>query len=127
MQLFDSRILKTSIFDIFQVRQGQWLAIATQFLDTIWYLLHFLVEVIKISQVSIKFVKICWFQQLMEPLFYSKRLENLNFWHDSGQALRMTGNSNPISWHSWIYVTYSGRGDQIAHTCVEIDEISRLD
>jgi len=72
-------------------------------------------------------VKISVFQQLMEPLLDSETLEKLKFWHDSGQALRTTGNRNPISWQNWIYATYSGRGDQTAHTSVEIDKISRLD
>ena len=66
-------------------------------------MLHFLVEVIKIWQASIKFVKIAGFQQLMQPLLYSKRLENLNFWHLSSQARWMTGNSNPISRHNWSW------------------------
>ena len=39
----------------------------------------------------------------------------------------MTGNCKLISRHNWIYATYSGRGDQTAHTVAEIDKISQLD
>ena len=38
----------------------------------------------------------------------------------------MTGNSNPISRHNWIHVTYSGRGDQTAHDTGKIIKISHL-
>ena len=38
----------------------------------------------------------------------------------------MTGNSNLISRHNWIYVTYCGRGDQTAHSSGEIVEMPHL-
>jgi len=38
----------------------------------------------------------------------------------------MTGNSDPISRHNWIYVTYSGRGDQTASDGGKSVNISHL-
>ena len=38
----------------------------------------------------------------------------------------MTGNSDPISGHNWIYVTYSGRGDQTPYDGGKIVNISHL-
>ena len=67
---------------------------------------HTSVEIDKISRLDL----------LIISLSDSVNLENLNFWHISSGAWWMTGNCNLISRRKWIYVTYSGRGDQTAHT-----------
>ena len=38
----------------------------------------------------------------------------------------MTGNGNQISVHNWIYFTFSGGGDQAAHTDIRIAKVSSL-
>ena len=75
---------------------------------------------------SIKIAKISSLQDLMVPLLDSRNLASLKFWHHSGQARLMTGNSNPISRHNWIHVTYSGKGNRTADDSGKTIQISHL-
>ena len=72
---------------------------------------------------SDKIVKTVHFVKLVVPVLDPRALKP-QFWHLSSGKCWMTGTSNLISRHSWIYVTSSDRGDQTAHGYDNMAKIS---
>jgi len=75
----DPKTHETSIFDIFQVRYDEKLAITTKPPFTFAYMWHILVELIKLHTPVLKLIKISRLDKLIVSLSYSGSLENLNF------------------------------------------------